>query len=169
MNWILLCNRRVSRFFNLIFVKIFPSTWKISNLIFIQFKIMFLLLSFSERKILSNRRVWFFFRFNFEVGWHHYNLSDQLYNSSSPATSLYYDHQQPDSTSSSLLQQPVADVSYFNNSTDSSDYVTTTSLTSPSSACIPPTSAGNVSFQQRRGSLQLWQFLIALLDEPSSK
>lgn len=28
---------------------------------------------------------------------------------------------------------------------------------------------GNVSFQQRRGTLQLWQFLIALLDEPSSK
>jgi hypothetical protein len=27
----------------------------------------------------------------------------------------------------------------------------------------------NTSFQQRRGSLQLWQFLIALLDEPSSR
>lgn len=26
-----------------------------------------------------------------------------------------------------------------------------------------------MNFQQRRGSLQLWQFLIALLDEPASK
>jgi len=62
---------------------------------------------------------------------------------------------------------------YYNNS-DSSDFVTTTSS---STHLATPTSqlqsnnlnSPSINFQQRRGSLQLWQFLIALLDEPASK
>jgi hypothetical protein len=89
-----------------------------------------------------------------------------------PPTSIYSTTQQPDSTSS-LHQQSSGEIVYYNNSTDSSDYVTTTSNHSltPTNAALPGNNlnSGNVSFQQRRGSLQLWQFLIALLDEPSSK
>lgn len=107
----------------------------------------------------------------YSVGWH-YNLSDQFYNTPPSTTSLY--HPQPDSTSS--VHQQTADIGYFNNSTDSSDYVTTTS--NNQQLTIQATNAsvqsnnlshGNSTFQQRRGSLQLWQFLIALLDEPSSR
>lgn len=87
-----------------------------------------------------------------------------------------YTHQpQPDSTSSLLLNQPSGEVTYYNNS-DSSDFVTTTSnhsLTSTNASNgnlqSSPLNTGPVNFQQRRGSLQLWQFLIALLDEPISK
>ena len=63
---------------------------------------------------------------------------------------------------------------YYNNS-DSSDFVTTTSnshLTTPTSTHQLQSNNLNspsINFQQRRGSLQLWQFLIALLDEPASK
>lgn len=108
------------------------------------------------------------------VGWH-YNLTDQFYNTSPASSSLY--HPQPDSTSSASIHQQSADIGYFNNSTDSSDYVTTTSnqqqlsiqTTNASVQSNNNLSHGNTSFQQRRGSLQLWQFLIALLDEPSSR
>lgn len=108
----------------------------------------------------------------FAVGWHHYNFPDQLYNSTPPTTSLY--QPQPDSTSSAIHHPASGDVAYYNNSTDSSDYVTTTSSHSLTAAAngnmqSNTLSSGTVSFQQRRGSLQLWQFLIALLDEPSSK
>lgn len=108
--------------------------------------------------------------FSHLVGWHHYNFSDQLYHPATASTPLYHHEQQPDSTSSTLHQQASEDVTFFNNSADSSDYVTTTSNHS-----FPTPGIGNlqgstsISFQQRRGSLQLWQFLIALLDEPSSK
>lgn len=51
---------------------------------------------------------------------------------------------------------------------DSSEIVTTTSMTSsaPNGNLQTNTSnSGSISFQQRRGSLQLWQFLISLLEE----
>lgn len=122
---------------------------------------------------------WFDFSFlnsfSPSVGWH-YNLTDQFYNTPTASSSLY--HPQPDSTSSAAsIHQQSADIGYFNNSTDSSDYVTTTSnqqqlsiqTTNASVQSNNNLSHGNTNFQQRRGSLQLWQFLIALLDEPSSR
>jgi hypothetical protein len=111
----------------------------------------------------------------FKVGWHHHHHytfpEHQIYASSTPT--IY--QQQPDSTSS---HQIASEVVYFNNSTDSSDYVTTTSNSNVTPT--PPTATAHqqlqsnslnspMNFQQRRGSLQLWQFLIALLDEPASK
>ncbi|CAO1431267.1 unnamed protein product [Diamesa serratosioi] len=111
--------------------------------------------------------------FNEAVGWH-YNFPEQLYNSTTQSTSLYH-QQQPDSTSSLHQQhhQASSEIVYYNNSADSSDFVTTTSTPAltptnnhlQSNATTVP---GGGHIQQRRGSLQLWQFLIALLDEPSS-
>jgi hypothetical protein len=78
-------------------------------------------------------------------------------------------------------QHSTGEVIYFNNSADSSDImstnVTTTSNQSQASISMPNATlqsnimhhTGAINFQQRRGSLQLWQFLIALLDEPCSK
>jgi ets translocation variant 5 len=70
-------------------------------------------------------------------------------------------------------QQSSGEIVYYNNNSDSSDFVTTTSNHSltPTNGSLPSNTlnSGSISFQQRRGSLQLWQFLIALLDEPSSK
>ncbi|CRL07408.1 CLUMA_CG020381, isoform A [Clunio marinus] len=89
-------------------------------------------------------------------------------------SSIYHHQQQPDSTSaSSLHQHSTVESHFYNNSTDSSDYVTTTSnpsLTTTTNGTLTcnTLSSANVSFQQRRGSLQLWQFLIALLDEPTT-
>lgn len=76
--------------------------------------------------------------------------------------------QQPDSTSYTLGQ-----TSNFYINVDTPDFVTTTS-SSPFTVVgqnSNGTSLGNssVNFQQKRGCLQLWQFLITLLnDEPSS-
>ncbi|CAG9808001.1 unnamed protein product [Chironomus riparius] len=107
-----------------------------------------------------------------EVGWHHpYSFSDHQIYAPSPSTTLY--QQQPDSTSSLHHQTTNSEMVYYNNS-DSSDFVTTTSnshLTTPTSTHQLQSNNLNspsINFQQRRGSLQLWQFLIALLDEPSS-
>ncbi|XP_070503947.1 ETV5-related protein Ets96B-like isoform X2 [Chironomus tepperi] len=107
------------------------------------------------------------------VGWHHpYTFSDHQIYATSPSTTLY--QQQPDSTSSLHHQSTNSEMVYYNNS-DSSDFVTTTSssshLTAPTTTHQLQSNNLNspsINFQQRRGSLQLWQFLIALLDEPAS-
>lgn len=154
----------ISNFFNLIYVNNF--TLRFSNFIFFQLCFYCYEVKLNFREKITN------FLFFFPVGWHHYNFPENLYNVTPPA-SLYSATQQPDSTSSLHHQQPSGEIVYYNNSTDSSDYVTTTSnhsLTPTNGSLTSNTlNTGSVSFQQRRGSLQLWQFLIALLDEPSSK
>lgn len=94
------------------------------------------------------------------AGWHN-NFSISQSEQQFFQSTCYY-QQQPDSTSS-LLTRSSPHYHGLGN-TESPEYPTSTSL-----ALIGQNSNhSNASLQPKRGCIQLWQFLIALLDEPSS-
>lgn len=54
-------------------------------------------------------------------------------------------------------------------SSNDTEYVINSNVVTSNQSANAVTTSSSASMHQRRGSLQLWQFLVALLDEPSAR